>query len=73
MIIATPDNRLIITDRTRSPLGSITSTRFELDRNNNFSRTEILTNYPENRFDLPSLPAQQIPTEAGNIPGASLL
>jgi len=68
LIIVTPDNRLIITDRSSSPLGSFTSTRFELDRNNNFSRTEILTNYPENRFDLPPLPAQQIPSEASNIP-----
>jgi len=72
LLIVTSDNRVILTDRSRSPLGSITSTRFELDRNNNFSRTEILTNYPENRFDLPPLPAQQIPSEATNIPGAPI-
>ena len=61
MLIVTPDNRVILTDRSRSPLVSLTSTRFELDRNNNLSRTENLTNYPENRFDIPTLPAQAIP------------
>jgi hypothetical protein len=51
LLIATPDNRIFLTDRSTSPLGSITNTRYELDRNNNFSRTEIFTTYPENRFN----------------------
>jgi hypothetical protein len=51
LLIVTPDNRIFVTDRSTSPLGSTTNIRFELDRNNNLSRTEILTNYPENRFN----------------------
>ena len=61
-LIITSDNRKFLTDRSSSPLGSIT-TRFELDRVNNLSRTEILTNYPENRFDL-TPQSSNIPTHA---------
>jgi hypothetical protein len=67
LLVVTPDNRLFLTDRSTSPLGSITYTRYELDRNNNFSRTEIFTTYPDNRFDLHNIPAQATTSETSNI------
>jgi len=44
----TPDNKLFILERSTSPQGSVNHFKYELDRPNNYSKTEILTIYPKN-------------------------
>jgi hypothetical protein len=60
-VTVTPDNLLIFTDVSRSPLGSSTHVRYILDRNNNTSITEILTAHSDNSWNQGNLNAPVSP------------
>ena len=47
----TPDNKLFLLERSTSPSGSVTHFKYELDKNNNYSKTEILTIQSDRRLE----------------------